>query len=290
MKTVLVTGATGALGQAVIARLCGHGHYRVFATSRRPSAVTDFQLDVRDRNGLASAINSAAPDLVLHLAATFSNDFDEAYSVNVAATRHLLGAVEQSGRRTRVLLVGSAAEYGVVRPDENPIWEDRVLVPVSIYGLTKAWQTQLAGFYAHRGVDVVVARIFNLDGPGLSERLFIGRLQRQIEEVMAGRKSAIEVGPLTAIRDYVCTNEAADQILAIATCADAGSVYHVASGIPVRMRDILARYLNINKLDVSIVQEADQLSNRIGYDVPVIYANITKTSRLMRDWEQGGEA
>src|SRR5919108_3141211 len=103
MKTVLVTGATGALGQAVIARLCGHGHYRVFATSRRPSAVTDFQLDVRDRNGLASAINSAAPDLVLHLAATFSNDFDEAYSVNVAATRHLLGAVEQSGRRTRVL-------------------------------------------------------------------------------------------------------------------------------------------------------------------------------------------
>ncbi len=289
MKTVLVTGATGALGRAVIARLRGNSYYRVFATSRHGGAV-DFQLDVRDHNRLTSAIESAEPDLVLHLAATFASDFDEAYSVNVEATRHLLDAVEQAGRRTRVLLVGSAAEYGVVRPDENPIREDRVLAPVSIYGITKAWQTQLAGFYAHRGVDVVVARIFNLDGPGVSERLFIGRLQKQIEEVLAGRKSAIELGPLSAIRDYVSSSEAADQILAIAIRADAGRVYHVASGIPVTMRDILARYLTINKLDVSIVQDADQLSNRTGYDVPVIYANVTSTSQLMGDWGQGGEA
>jgi nucleoside-diphosphate-sugar epimerase len=290
MKRVLVTGATGALGQAVIARLQGHGHYRVFATRRHGGTVSGFQLDVRDRNQFISAIDSVEPDLVLHLAATFANDFDEAYSVNVAATRHLLDTVEQSGRRTRILLVGSAAEYGVVRSDENPIREDRVLAPVSIYGLTKAWQTQLAGLYASRGVDVVVARIFNLDGPGLSERLFIGRLQRQIEEVLAGGKSAIELGPLSAIRDYVSTNEAADQILAIATRADAGKVYHVASGIPVTMRAMLARYLTGNGLEASIVREGAGLSNRSGYDVPVIYADVSSTSQLMREWRESVEA
>lgn len=288
MKTVLVTGATGALGQAVIARLQGHSYYRVFAASRHGG--TGLQLDVRDRNRLVSAIERVEPDLVLHLAATFANDFDEAYSVNVEATRHLLDTVEQSGRRTRVLLVGSAAEYGVVRPDENPIREDRLLAPVSIYGLTKAWQTQLAGFYANRGVDAVVARIFNLDCPGLSERLFIGRLQKQIEEVLAGRKSAIELGPLSAVRDYVSTNEAADQILAIATCADAGKVYHVASGIPVTIRAMLVRYLTSNGLEASIVREDASLSNRSGYDVPVIYANVASTSQLMRDWRERVEA
>lgn len=286
MKTVLVTGATGALGQAVIARLQGHGHYRVFATRRHGGTVSGFQLDVRDRNRFISVIASVEPDLVLHLAATFANDFDEAYSVNVAATRHLLDTVEQSGRRTRILLVGSAAEYGVVRSDENPIREDRVLAPVSIYGLTKAWQTQLAGLYATRGVDVVVARIFNLDGPGLSERLFIGRLQKQIEEVLAGRKSAIELGPLSAIRDYVSTNEAADQILAIATRGNAGRVYHVASGIPVTMRAVLARYLTSSGLEASIVREEAALSNRSGYDVPAIYADVSSTSQLMREWRE----
>lgn len=290
MTTVLVTGASGALGKAVIARLREFSHYRVIATSRREDAVSDYRLDVRDRIGFVSTISTAEPDLVLHFAATFASDFDEAYAVNVTATKHLLDAVEQSRRRTRVLLVGSAAEYGVVRSEESPIREDRVLAPVSIYGLTKAWQTQLAGFFAYRGLDVVVARIFNLDGPSVSERLFIGRLQKQIEEVSAGTKSTIELGPLSAIRDYVSTNEAANQILAIATRAETGKVYHVASGIPVTMRAMLARYLTNNGLDASIVRENTGLSNHTGYDVPVIYADITKTSQLMREWRECVEA
>lgn len=284
METVLVTGASGALGQAITARLQRDDRYRVVATSQHCDDVCGLRLDVRDREKFASAINCTEPDLVLHLAATFAGDFEEVYATNVEATRYLLDTVQQSGSHIRVLLVGSAAEYGAVRPEENPIREDRVLNPVSLYGLTKAWQTQLAGLYASRGVDVVVARIFNLDGPGLSERLFIGRLQKQIEEVLAGQKLKIELGPLAAIRDYVTTGEAADQILAIATYAEPGQVYHVASGIPITMRDMLARYLAVCKLDASIVQEAAELSNRIGYDAPVIYADITRTMQLLRIW------
>lgn len=290
MKTVLVTGATGALGQAVIARLRKDGHWRVVVTSRHCHDECDFQLDVRDPQQLALAINHSKPDLILHLAATFVNNFDEAYVVNVEATRHLLEAVQQSGFRIRVLLIGSAAEYGVVRPEENPIREDRVLNPVSIYGLTKAWQTQLAGLYACRGVDVVVARVFNLDGQRLSERLFIGRLQKQIDEVLAGLKSVIELGPLSATRDYVSTDEAADQILAIAAHGESGRVYHVASGKPVTMHDILIRYLEHHKLDASIVRESAVLTNRIGYDAPVIYADVTSTMQLMSDWSASVEA
>lgn len=284
MKTVLVSGATGALGQAVVERLLKGGNHNVVAASRHCDAENGLQIDVRDSEQLATSINCTKPDLILHLAATFVNDFDEAYAVNVEATRQLLDAVQQSGVHTRVLLIGSAAEYGVVRPEENPIREDRVLNPVSIYGLTKAWQTQLAGLYASRGVDVVVARVFNLDGPWLSERLFVGRLQKQINEVLAGRKSVIELGPLSAIRDYISTDEAADQILAIAGHGESGRVYHVASGKPAKMRDILIRYLGINRLDVSIVYEDTSLSNHIGYDVPVIYADVTNTMQLMKAW------
>jgi len=284
VKTVLVTGANGALGQAVVTCLRNVGDYRAVATDLQYDDVNIFQLDIRDHKMIAAMVNRIKPDLILHLAATFANDFDEAYTANVDATRHLLDVVGQTVSHTRVLLVGSSAEYGVVRPEENPIREDRVLRPVSIYGLTKAWQTQLAGLYVSRGVDVVVARIFNLDGPGLSERLFIGRLQKQINDVLAKRKSAIELGPLSAIRDYVTTTEAADQILAIATYAEPGRVYHVASGIPVTMRDILARYLGVYGLDPSIVQEAAEFSNRSGYDVPAIYADVAATMQLMSAW------
>jgi len=282
MKVVLVTGATGALGRVLVKRLTASSRYHIVATSRKSHIENKYQLDIRDPKQIAAIINHTKPDLILHLAATFANDFEEAYAVNVDATRHLLETVQNSGLPSRVVLIGSAAEYGVVRPEENPIREDHVLNPVSIYGVTKAWQTQLATLYSNRGVNVVVARVFNLDGPGLSERLFIGRLQTQINEVLLGRKSAIELGSLAATRDYISTEEAADQILAISKHGQPGRVYQVASGTPVKMRDILIRYLAMHRLDASIVHEGEALTNRIGYDVPVIYADTTSTKQLMK--------
>ena len=282
MKTVLVTGATGALAQAVIACLHNTDKYQVIATSRRGDGETIFSLDVSNAEQFSEVINRIKPDLLLHLAATFVNDFDEAYAINVDATRHLLNTVQKSGLDIRVLLVGSAAEYGAIGPEENPIREDHALNPVSIYGLSKAWQTQLAGLYASQGMDIVVARVFNLDGKGLSVRLFIGRLQKQIDDVLASIKSVIELGPLSATRDYLTLDEAAEQILAIAEHGASGQVYHVASGIPITMRELLNRYLTINKLEPSIVQESPALTNRTDYDVPVIYADITNTKQLMK--------
>jgi GDP-4-dehydro-6-deoxy-D-mannose reductase len=279
-KRVLITGATGALGIALVNYLRAMpGCYTVFAPGRRDC---DDSLDLRDGAQIAHAVDSTRPDLILHLAATFSNDFDEAYAVNVTATRHLLTAVEGCGQPVRTVLVGSAAEYGAVTVDESPINEDHVLRPVSVYGITKAWQTELAYLYASRGVDVVVARIFNLFGPHLSDRLFIGRLHKQIGELNRGERPLIEVGPLSAVRDYLPIDEAVTQLVAIADFGQAGSAYHVASGRPVTMRELLIRELSVHGLDESIVVEGAPLSNRRGYDVPSIYADISKTVALLK--------
>lgn len=279
MRTVLVTGSTGSLGEAVVCHLHQGAGYSVIATSRS-SKDSNTNLDVSNTGQMADLIHSTRPEIIFHLAATFINDFDRAYAVNVEATKNLLEIVQQSGLNSRVLLIGSAAEYGAIYPEENPVGVDHVLNPVSVYGLTKAWQTQLAGLYSSRGVDVVVARVFNLDGKNISEKLFVGRLQKQIGDVLAGRQSVIELGPLNASRDYITVDDAADQLLMIAEHGQSGSIYHVASGKAVIMRDILIRKLKENKLDISIVRESAELSNRSGYDVPIIYADITKTQQL----------
>ena len=282
MKTILVTGAKGALGQSVVTFLRETGKYQIIATSRYGDNENIFSIDVSNQKQVSEILNRTKPDLILHMAATFVNEFDEAYAVNVDATHHLLDVVKKSGVNIRILLVGSAAEYGVIQPQENPIKEEHALNPVSIYGLTKAWQTQLAMLYASQDMDVVVARVFNLSGEGLSDRLFVGRLQKQIDDVLMGIKSTIELGPLSATRDYLSLEEAAEQILAIAEHGSSGHIYHVASGIPVTMRELLNHHLFINNLDASIVHESPALTNRTGYDVPVIYADISKTLQLMQ--------
>jgi nucleoside-diphosphate-sugar epimerase len=281
---VLLTGAAGALGRRVVDLMNSRGDYRLVCTSRSLHPPGDgLRCDVRDASQLYAALESAAPDLVLHLAGAFSGDLDEMYAVNVLPARRILEHVSHASPKTRVVLIGSAAEYGVVRPEENPVREDRVLAPVSTYGVSKAWQTQLLGHYAGRGVNVVCARIFNLFGDGVSSSLFSGRLQRQIAELQAKSRAVIEVGSLTAVRDYVSTDAAADQLLVIAERGATGEIYHVASGIPVTMRDLMLKQLALHGVDPSLVRESPDLSNRVGYDVPVIYADMTKARVLAMD-------
>ncbi|MEA9598527.1 NAD-dependent epimerase/dehydratase family protein [Polynucleobacter sp. AP-Sanab-80-C2] len=282
-RRVLITGATGVLGRAIITRLSSNprGDLVIYSPGRRDELDP---LDLRYCEQIFDAIIRTKPDLIIHLAATFSSDFDEAFTVNVNSAWHILKTIEELSLSTRVLLIGSAAEYGVVSADENPIMESRSLRPVSIYGLTKAWQTDLGYLYATRGVNVVMARIFNLIGPHLSERLFIGRLHRQIKELLSGDRKKIEVGPLSAVRDYISVNDAVTQLLAIADYGEAGEVYHVASGEPITMRDLLAQELAAHGLEDSIVIEGVGLSNRQGYDVPSIYAEMSKTMSLLKKW------
>lgn len=283
MKRILITGATGALGQAIIKQLQPSYDAQVFTTSfKNHSPHTQHrQCDLRDLTQLTAVLDWAAPDLILHLAATFTQHLTEAYQLNVVPASHLLHLLHSRNLKTRILLIGSAAEYGVIKPEENPITEDHALFPVSAYGVSKAWQTQLLGLYANRGVDVVCARVFNLFGPTISETLFAGRIQRQIQAIQAGEKNAIEVGALTAVRDYLATHDAAHQVLRIALHGLTGNIYHVGSGQPISMRDFLMNQLAEHGLSAALIQESPVNSNHQGYDVPVIFADMQKTKKIL---------
>lgn len=280
MNSVLITGAMGVLGQAV-AHHFGQAGYHVIQTGRNTDNKHDFlQLDVLSLPNICKVIQATKPNLILHLAATFVNDFDLAFAVNFQGAKNLLQAMKQLNYESRVILIGSAAEYGLVQPKENPIQETRVLQPVSIYGISKSWQTQWGLMCAHQGQDVIIARIFNLAASQFSNRLFIGLINQQITAVLAGKQAEITVGPLSAVRDYISLEEASQQLLAISRYGKAGNIYHVASGKPVQMREFLQQCLMSHGLNMDIVNEA-QHSKRSGYDVPVIYADIARTHALM---------
>src|SRR4029077_17040547 len=126
-------------------------------------------------------------------------------------------AVRGAGLRSRIVVIGSAAEYGFVRPEGNPLSEARATRPVTVYGLTKAFQTVIAAYYAARHeVDIVVARCFNLLAPGLGEHLFPGRAERLIARFKRKEIATLEFGSLASARDYVEGDIAVNQLLSIA--------------------------------------------------------------------------
>jgi nucleoside-diphosphate-sugar epimerase len=280
--TTLVTGARGGFGRIFSAALRSGGEDVVLTDRGASSDDGCLGCDLTDAGAVADLVRTVRPRTVFHLAGSFSNELETDYAANVMAARHLLEGLRQHQVHARVVVMGSAAEYGLLDPADNPVREDHVLRPVSVYGLTKAFQTQLAlqHAYAH-GSDVVVARMFNLLAPGLSDRLFPGRVERMIEDYRSGRTAVIEVGNLEAKRDYATAAEAIEQITDIAARGTPAGIYHVASGRAISMRELLHRMLDEVGVPHAAVREGvPHAGGRTGYDVPVIYADMTRTRAL----------
>ena len=126
-RRLLIIGGSAALGQELVRQLATNPKdFVVFVSSRN----NPDPLDLCNKDHIFSYIERTRPDMIISLAATFANEFDEAYSINVNASRLILTAIKELGLSTRVVLVGSAAEYGIITPDENPVSEQHVLRPV----------------------------------------------------------------------------------------------------------------------------------------------------------------
>ena len=279
---VLITGATGGLATSVIAGFASTPHYEVVTCGRIEHKIDGYvRCDLSDADAVQALITRIRPQLVIHLAGSFQNNLALDTPVNALSAAWIAEALIANGDNARLVLIGSSAEYGLITPEQNPVPETHLLNPVSVYGLTKAMQTQIGTYYASAcGLDVVIARLFNVYGSGLSERLFVGNAERQIKQFKRGEIDQFVFGNLDSERDYISTDEATQLIMLIAQQGIRGSVYNVGSGKPIRMRELLMQMLDkANILDAPIMERV--IKGRAAVvDLPCIYANITRLRTL----------
>ena len=279
---ILVTGASGFVGRHLLAYLKNHSDNNCTGLARTSSDDDNcLACELVDRAQIDNIIKRLKPELIFHTAGSFSNHFETDLENNVVCTKNILESVKECSPASRIVLMGSAAEYGEIKNDENPVTEDHPLNPISIYGWSKAAQTQLAHLYSKTyGLDIVIARTFNLMGKGMSDSLFIGRIEKQIQAIRSGESQHISVGNLDAERDYIDINEACALYYKIARKGKSGEIYNVGSGKATCMRDLLKDLLQQEGLDFSIVDENSQGKNTPHAEVSIIYANIDKIKKL----------
>lgn len=282
--TILVTGASGGFGKVFLPLLRNYYSEPVVGTSRAKAANFDYlPCDLTDESAIRVLLKTVQPRIIFHLAASFTGQFNVDHQINTLSAKYIFDSILSEHLTTRVILFGSAAEYGVVLPTDNPIPEAFPCRPVSVYGLTKAFQTDIAKYYVRtHKLDAVIARVFNLALPGLSERLFYGRAESLIHAYKNGGITELKFGDLSSKRDYINLQQASLQILAVAKHGVAGEIYNVGSGIAIDMRSILVRMLQAEDMpQCKVVETRSEAIGRKGYDVPVIYADIKKVSALL---------
>jgi GDP-4-dehydro-6-deoxy-D-mannose reductase len=255
VERVLITGLPGFTASRLLDHLrqeAGNSTLCV-GVSRHPYTAPDgvqaVACDLVDGQAVRRLLADVQPTRVFHLAGTFTNEFNTDFSGNVVTTQNLLDAALELAdpHSCRILIPGSAAEYGYVATAGDMVSERHPLRPVSAYGLTKVFQTQLAGFYARaRGLHVVIARTFNLLGRGASRRLMVGRLYEQIQAVRRGEAEEITLGDVSGARDYIDVRDAIRAYIDIIEHGTAAEVYNVGSGRLTQtaelLRLLLARY------------------------------------------------
>ena len=236
--------------------------------------------DLKDTAAVLDLFESVRPDRIYNLAGSITNNYSDCYLSNVVIAKNILDAMVTTGSSCRLLLVGSAAEYGLVRPSDLPVKETQRPNPVSMYGLTKVFQSVMMGTYRNlHELDVVMVRPFNLIGKDISENLFPGRLQRSIENLKAGKIEKIRTGSLAARRDYIGIDEAVSDYRTVMDRGVSGETYNIGSGRSVLLRDLLEGILKENGLDMSVVEEMPiQEMNKL--DVPDIYADVSRLKSL----------
>ena len=109
-QRVLVTGATGFVGKAVVAELLKQG-FAVFAGSREGkglSGASGVRLDVTDAASVQAAVEQAQPTAVIHLVGIITEKGDQTFgSVHVEGTRHVLAAVPAGARYVHMSALGA---------------------------------------------------------------------------------------------------------------------------------------------------------------------------------------
>lgn len=253
---VLVTGISGFLGPWVAASAREEWPAAEIVGLDLREATGVLAADLRDASAADAALAEAAPDVVIHLAGLLAGTLDELYEANVLGTRNLLEAVGRHAPGARVVVAGSAAEYGAVPPEALPVDEYRAPSPLSPYGLTKAWQSACALYQANRGGDVMVGRIFGMVGPGMPETLFVGSVCAQLARIAAsGKAGEIAVGDLTARRDLIDVEDVACGLVALAARGRSGGAYNVCSGASIPMSDLLDLLVAASGADARIVRD-----------------------------------
>lgn len=242
---IVVTGATGFVGQNLVPCLLERGHSVITVSRHREKArcfpwyhrTSFIECDVAAADDSTIRVLANA-DAVVHLAWPGLPNYGELFHIErnyVDAYRFLKSLVVAGAGK--LLIAGTCFEYGF---QNGCLSEGAPAQPTTSYGVAKNFlrisMESLSGVYPFQ---LQWARLFYMYGKGQSESSLIG----QLDAAISRGDSSFKMSRGDQLRDFLPIEEVVKHLAVIVECPSSSGVLNVCSGTPVSVRGLVESYL-----------------------------------------------
>ncbi len=250
MKKVLVTGANGLLGQAVIKHF--HNDFEIYGCDLSDSAYLGnklphyVKLDLARRNDVLGILSDVRPDIIINTAAYTNVDGCEkdreiCWNINAKSVE----IIAEAGKKSNPLLVQISSDY-IFNGDSGQYREQDTPKPLGNYGASK-----LAAEKSIRSgkLEYIIARTQILYGTGIKVRPNF--VTWAIEKLKQGEKIRIvndQIGNPTYVEDL------AEAIFRLIMKEEYG-IFHIAGNEICSRYAFAIKIAKIFNLDKSLIEE-----------------------------------
>lgn len=253
MKTVLVTGSNGLLGQKITERLLATNQFNLVATSKGPNRYPSkagyqyAEMDILDPDNVKAVVEKYQPDAIIHTAAMTNVDTCEtaqelAYQLNVVAVKTLVALCELHN----IQLVHLSTDF-IFDGAHGPYDELAAPNPLSYYGITKLEAEEVIKGSACRWAILRTIIVYGI----------VSDMSRS--NIVLWAKGALEKGsPINVVNDQwrmpTLAEDLADCCL-LAVEKDARGVYNASGKDMMSIVELVRRVAAFWNLDESLISE-----------------------------------
>lgn len=252
---ILITGATGFIGNYVVAKLLKYRKHEIITTSRNQKKAKEFDWYDKvdyieyDLNRKYSNYYELfkEPDLLIHLAWEGLPNFNELYHFerNVPSNYTFIKNMLNDGLKN-FSVIGTCFEYGM---QSGPLSDNLETKPTTAYGLAKdTLRKYIEDLHKNYDFTYKWIRLFYMYGEGQSPKSLIPQLDRALEN----GEEVFNMSGGEQLRDYLHVSTVAEYIVKISLQNEIDGIINCCSGEPISIRRLVEEYIRSKNKEIKL--------------------------------------